>query len=307
MIDVLLATYNGERYIEEQIKSILDQTYQDFRILIRDDGSTDGTVPIIERYATNYPEKIVIIKDGKKGGSAVKNFFHLINAAESDYVMFSDQDDYWLPDKIAVTYKIMKRIEHKKGKNTPILTFATYKAVDGELKDTGFNEKNNQISAYKLDFNHLLVQNYVTGCLMMANKALYTKCGEYDDRILMHDWWMALLASSCGVIYHIPDVVMLYRQHGDNEVGAVDVKSLRYRIDKFLDKKTSSMQYLYLDQAKLFMKRYGRMMPVEEYNSLKTFVSIYNYKFKIKRMYILLKGKYLKGDIVRAIGQLWYI
>lgn len=307
MIEILLATYNGEKYLRQQFNSLLKQTYQDFRILVRDDGSTDNTIAIIEEYAKRYPEKIIFIQDNKKGGSAAKNFFHLISYASADYVMFCDQDDYWLPDKVEITYKNMLNLEKKNKKFTPTLVFASYKVVDSDLKPIDIKEKNNQIAKYKLDFSHLIVQNYVTGCLIMANKALYTKCGIFDDRILMHDWWLALLASSCGIIYHIPDIVMLYRQHGNNEVGAVNVKSFRYRINKFMDKKTSKMQYLYLDQAKLFLKRYKKVMPISNYNELKRFISIYRCSSKLKRMNKLIKGGYLKSDIIRIIGQLWYV
>ena len=307
MIEILLAAYNGEKYISEQIHSILCQTYQDFRILIRDDGSSDNTVKIIKKYVEAYPQKIVYIEDDKKGGSAAKNFFYLIDYATSDYVMFCDQDDYWLPNKIEITYKNMLRLEKKNGNNTPILVFASYKAVDSKLIPINLKKSHNQISKYKLEFSHLLVQNYVTGCLMMCNKALYSKCGNYDDNILMHDWWLALLASSMGVIYHIPKEVMYYRQHGNNEVGAVDVKSFKYRIGKFLDKKTREKQYLYLAQAKLFYKRNKRFIRDEISKQLEHFISIYNEPLKVKRQYQLIKGHYLKSDIIRIVGQLWYV
>lgn len=307
MIEILLATYNGEKYLDEQIKSILSQTFRDFKIIIRDDGSKDGTVDIIKRYAENYPDKIVFIEDEKKGGSAAKNFFLLISYASAEYIMFCDQDDVWLPNKIEITYNAMKKLEKKTGNTTPLLVFASYRIVDSRLRDVAFKERNNQISRYNLDFSHLLVQNYVTGCLMMCNKTLYSKCGGFDTRILMHDWWLALIASSSGVIKHIPDVVMLYRQHRNNEVGAVDVKNARYVILKFLDKNTVNMKYLYLKQAMLFKKRYESFLPKESAKQLNDFILLYRKPSKIQRMCVLLKGRYLKSDFVRIVGQLWYI
>lgn len=302
-----MATYNGEKYLKQQFNSLLKQTYQDFRILVRDDGSTDNTIAIIEGYAKRYPEKIIYIQDKKKGGSAAKNFFYLISYASADYIMFCDQDDIWLPDKIDKTYKKMLAIECSRGKKEPVLVFSTYKPVDEKLKPIYLKEKNNQISAYNLDFNHLLVQNYVTGCLMMCNKALYSNCGDFDDGILMHDWWLALLASSTGTICHIPDIMMLYRQHNNNEVGCVDVKSFRYRLSKFLDKDTRNKQYLYLAQAELFYKRYSDILDANAKKQLTDFISIYRQSSKLKRMYGLIKGCYLKSDVVKIIGQLLYI
>ena len=95
-VDILLAAYNGGKYIAEQIDSILAQTYQDFRLIIRDDASTDNTVMIIDEYAAKYPDKIWVVHDDAVCKSATKNFFQLLTYAEADYVMFSDQDDYWL-------------------------------------------------------------------------------------------------------------------------------------------------------------------------------------------------------------------
>ena len=307
MIEILMATYNGEKFLREQLDSLLEQTYRDFKILIRDDGSTDGTRDILSEYTICYPEKIKIIHDENKGGGAAKNFFHLINYATADYVMFCDQDDFWLPNKIEVTYKSMIALEKKHGKEKPALVFSSYIPVDTNLRKINLKEKNSQIGKYKLDFNHLLVQNYVTGCLMMCNRALYSKCGKFDDRILMHDWWLALLASSTGKIQHINDEVMLYRQHDNNQVGAVNVKSFNYRINKLLDKNTRNMQYLYLNQARLFYNRYNKILNNKERLQLYNFISIYQHSSKLTRMFCLIKGRYLKSDFVRIIGQLWYV
>ena len=307
MVDILLATYNGEKFIIEQFDSILNQTYQDFRIIIRDDGSTDSTVSIIKKYEMQYPQKIRVVQDDVKCGSSVSNFFQLMKYAESPYVMFSDQDDVWLEHKIEVTYKKVKEIEARVGKDKPVLVFGDYKPVDNQLNDIEFNSRNNQITSYKLDFNHLLVQNYVTGCLVMMNECLYKKMGEYSSEILMHDWWAALYASMFGEVCHVPEVVMLYRQHGNNCVGAVDVKSFKYRFGKFIDKETKYAQDKYREQAYMFLKRY-----ICDFNDIQriqviNFIDLFSCKNKLVRIFRLIKGKYLKSDIVRIIGQLWYI
>ncbi len=307
MIDILLATYNGEEYIGQQLDSLLNQTYKDIRILIHDDCSKDQTVSVVKEYVKKYPNQITLLEDQVHCGSAQKNFMHIAKSSTADYVMFCDQDDFWLPEKVEKTLNEMKRIEAQSGKNIPILVFCDYKAVDGNLQDLDFNEAHNQIAKYKLNFSNLLVQNYVTGCTMMINRVLCQMMGDYDSRILMHDWWLALLASSCGRISHFSEPLILYRQHGDNTVGAVDVKSFKYRWSKFTDKRTKNMQYLYLNQAKAMYERYGDTMPKESLSILSNFIHLYECPHKVQRIYRLIHGHYLKSDTVRIIAQLLYV
>ena len=307
MVDVLIATYNGERFLAEQIESILKQTWQDFRILIHDDGSTDKTVEIIDEFVSRYPDKMIRMKDTVKCGSAVKNFMHLSQYSEADYIMYCDQDDYWLPNKIELTLAKMQELETKAGKDIPILVFSTYALADENLKLLSYKEKNMQIASCHLELSRLVVQNYVTGCLMMVNKRLLTLAGEYHEGILMHDWWFALIASAMGEICHIKDVTMLYRQHTDNVVGAIDVKSFRYRWARVKDKNTKNMKFLYKAQMQLFLNRFQEYLNEDTVKVIDNFLAIYEEKSKLKRVYKLLKGNYTKSDFVRVVGQLWYV
>ncbi|MBS5112852.1 MAG: hypothetical protein KHZ15_09260 [Coprobacillus cateniformis] len=173
------------------------------------------------------------------------------------------------------------------------------------LKEIKNIDKSNQIYKSNTNLSNLIVQNCVTGCLTIVNKRLNDMMGNYDKTILMHDWWAALIASSMGKIVNISDVVMYYRQHGNNVVGSVDVKSFKYRIDKLFDKNTKKAKFLYRDQMILFLNRYEKSLG-DNYLVVKRFIDLFN-KNKIYRMYILLKFNYLKSDIVRVIGQLLYI
>lgn len=307
MIEILLATYNGELYIKDQINSILNQTYQEFKILVRDDGSTDKTLEIIREYEKKYPKKITLIQDAAVCGSPAKNFFQLMANLEAPYAMFADQDDYWLPTKLERMCGKMQELEKKNGGNMPILVFCDYIPVDKQLKKMKFNSNNSQTVACNLELNRLLVQNYVTGCTVMLNKSLYVKLGTYDDAIEMHDWWAAMHASALGVLYHLPEILVLYRQHGNNCVGEVNIKSFKYRINKFLDKKTRTSQQRYLAQAKLMYERQNEILSEKRKKMLGDFIMVWESKDKLCRIYRLLKGKYLKSDFVRVLGQLWYV
>lgn len=306
MVEILLATYNGEKYIRQQLDSILNQTYKDFKILIRDDGSTDKTKDIIGEYQVNFPDKIKIIKDDLKCGSSASNFMRLMEESNADYVMFSDQDDFWLPFKIEKSLENIKYIEEKIGSDKPILAYGNYVITDSNLRELEHNDKKNQIYKHYNDLNHLLVQNYVTGCLMIINRALCQKAGKFDTKILMHDHWLALVGSIYGEVYHFNIDVMYYRQHSNNVVGAVNVKSFKYRISKFFDKKTKKSLFSYKNQAELLLNRYNDI-PNDKRKVLCTFVELFSKKSKFRKIYILKKYGFLKSDFVRRLGEYWFI
>lgn len=306
LIDIILATYNGKHFISEQLNSLLSQTHGDTRIIIHDDGSDDGTGETLERYAERFPEKIILISDGVTCGSAKANFMHLLKYTSSDYIMFSDQDDVWLKNKVSLTLEEMLYAEKQVGKERPVMVFGSYTPVNERLEIIRDNPKNRQEAAYKLSFSNLLVQNYASGCLAMINRTLADMMGEYDEAVLMHDWWAALIASAAGTIVHIDEVMMLYRQHANNTVGSVNVKSLGYVMSKILDRNTRKAKVCYLYQAQLLKKRLSGKLYPENEAVLDGFIELYG-RGKIGRMIGLIKGNYLKSGFVRIIGQLWYI
>ena len=339
MVDILLATYNGEKYIKEQIDSLFNQTYKNIRIIVRDDGSSDKTCEILDLYEKKYADKFVVVKDkDNKLHGATYNFTRLLSFATSQYVMFCDQDDYWLPDKVEITLKKMKQLEKHYGEK-PILVYSDYKTVDSNLKDIDIKEKSMHIHGHHTTFNRLLVQNYVTGCTMMVNRCLYQgmKINEnnkdnannannvnnvnnannvngeneypYSEDIIMHDWWIALYAASFGAIYHLKKTTMLYRQHGKNVYGAVAVDSVSY-INKQcnMEKKENAMNK-YFRQAEFFKKHYfNKLKKLNKCNSkvLMDFLSIRSY-CKVVRVVKLIKGGYLKGKLIMKLGQIWLV
>ncbi len=223
MIAVLLATYNGEAYLSEQLDSILNQTYDDFRIFIHDDGSTDKTRTIIDGYMSSFPDRIIYI-DGPVSGSSKNNFFFLLEMVEADYYMFSDQDDVWLPDKIEKNMSAILSIDSNN--DSPLLVFSDIMVVNENLNviDKSFMHYS-QLDPNKLGFNWLVVENCAPGCSMMFNskarlEALKYKCCSNPECIRMHDWWLMLVVSALGRIGYIDESLMLYRQHGNNSVGA---------------------------------------------------------------------------------------
>ncbi|MGN0361340.1 MAG: glycosyltransferase family 2 protein [Bilifractor sp.] len=306
MVEILVATYNGVKYLARQLNSLLAQTEEQIRILVRDDGSSDGTCELLAKYEQNFPEKIHVIRDSVHCGGPAPNFMELVKHAKAEYIMFCDQDDFWKKEKVSRTLQVMRDREAIQGKDCPILVFSDYIVSDAALHPLPVKEKQLQIYGYHTDFSHLLVQNYITGCTTMLNRAAYRLMGDYDKRILMHDWWAAQYVSALGEVVHLPEKLMYYCQHGDNVVSAVNVRSFSYRIGKLRDKNTRNQIHQNFAEAGLLYERFCSIMPADKRQTLEKFLRIPDYS-KPKRMAELLKGRFLKGDLVRILGQLYYI
>lgn len=297
-VAILMATYNGEKYLSEQIESIINQTFTDWVLYIHDDGSTDDTLEIIKKYVKIYPKKIILIQ-GERTGGAKFNFFSLMDKVTAEYIMFSDQDDWWLPDKINKTLEKCIKIENGQ-KDTPVVVFTDLKVVNEKLKII-----NNRMSKYqKLEmkntvFNKLMIQNVVTGCTMMINRKCRNIAIECKDRgqIIMHDWWCALIASYCGKIGYINEALILYRQHGDNSVGAKNIYSIAYlknQIFKIAEQKKALLKTQ--QQISYFVKIYDISTPyIIEYGNLAN-------KSKLSKIAFLLKNHIFKSGLIRNIG-----
>jgi glycosyltransferase involved in cell wall biosynthesis len=221
LVDILLATYNGEKYLRVQLDSIFNQTYQNFQVIVSDDGSKDSTLEILIEYQSKFPNRLTILPF--KGNQGInRNFSYLLENGQHDYFMFSDQDDFWLPEKIEITLAKMQESEKINGSEYPILVHSDLKVVDIELKiiHPSFWKygKLTPRSASKL--NRLLLQNNVTGCTIMVNQALRKLSLPVPQEAMMHDWWLAIVAAAFGKVEYIKDQTMLYRQHHHNANGA---------------------------------------------------------------------------------------
>ena len=220
MIEVLLATYNGEVFLSEQIESVLSQEDVELSILARDDGSSDGTGEVLERYARDYPGRISILHSpGRLGGRG--NFSWLLNQACSPYVAFCDQDDVWVGKKMRTLLMRIRSLETRYGKDTPILVHSDLAVADSDLHEIhpSFWEYTH-IDTTRNSFRHILVKNSVTGCALLANRALVEKARPIPEEAVMHDHWLALVAVVFGQVDAVKEPLVFYRQHGDNVVGA---------------------------------------------------------------------------------------
>jgi glycosyltransferase involved in cell wall biosynthesis len=233
MISILLASYNGGEFLAQQIESILNQSVREFVLHICDDCSTDSSWAVIERYAQKYPEKIKARQNSQNSGGAKWNFMRMMIAHKDDYVMLSDQDDVWLPDKIEKTLGKMFMLENRWGHRTPALVHSDLRVVDRNLAVLAPSYR----ELTKADFDRtslpaLLAQNTLTGCTALYNRALADCLFRMPDDLVMHDWYLMLTAAAFGKIGRVDDATVLYRQHGRNVVGAKPVRKLSYKIKK---------------------------------------------------------------------------
>jgi len=221
---ILLASYNGGNYIADQIRSIQKQTWVNWKLVVRDDGSTDDTLNIVRTMMSDDERIQIISKTDSAPSSAKTNFFALMEWAHQEkaaYVMFSDQDDVWRPDKIELQMSLMKKLERIHGE-IPISIHSDMEVVDEscELISQSFMRYQGIQHRERQQLNVLLVQNFVTGCTMMINKAQLDAALPVPDEADMHDWWLAQVSSALGVLSYIDEPLVKYRQHAANVIGA---------------------------------------------------------------------------------------
>lgn len=225
-VNILMSTYNGEQFLAEQIRSIQEQTYTDWQLLIRDDGSSDATPSIIAEYVAKDNRIHWINEDNQTNLGVIKSFHTLVNYELADVYFFSDQDDVWLPDKIEQTLKEAQKYPA----DEPLMIYMDLKVVDQDLNVLSDSMIRSQSHHANTQLVQELTENTVTGGVAMINHSLALLWQQTED-ILMHDWYLALLATAFGRLVYIDKVGELYRQHGNNVLGA---RTLSKRVKKWL-------------------------------------------------------------------------
>lgn len=309
---ILMASYQGEQYLPEQIESILAQDYSNWKLVIQDDGSPDATMAIVSEYAMKYPNKIFVRKNQENLGST-RNFLKLLQSCCCEarqecsgnsvqiYYMFADQDDIWHPDKISRTLARMKQLERKYGSACPALVFTDAAVVDagGEMLASSFFESQH-LNVKKRTFSHLLMENLIIGCTMMMNHALAAECVQLPCHARYHDWWMALLASSLGHTSYLAEATMDYRQHGSNVVGSKNFAEYVMGRWKNLKAQKNSIFANY-KQAEEFCQLYKDKLPSRYRQQAERFCDLQNMGFARRRVAAIRLGC-LKSGIARNVG-----
>ena len=226
LIHILMATYNGERYLPEQLASIGGQTEGQWLLHVRDDISTDNTWQLLNDFAERYPGRVELARNEEKLG-AKENFARLVQEVQEpgDYV-FCDQDDVWEPEKLKKLQGKLRESEKEAEEVSPVLVYSDATVIDqeGEVVAESFVQQTGVFLPESRVMESLLLCNCVQGAAAMWNESLQKILGEHalPEEALMHDWWLALVAAGHGRIVFLPEKLSRYRQHTDNVVGGFD-------------------------------------------------------------------------------------
>jgi glycosyltransferase involved in cell wall biosynthesis len=217
-VSILLSTYNGARYLPDQLRSLVAQTHTAWTLYVRDDGSSDTTLALLRDFAAR-DARVRIVDEGSGNLRPAGSFARLMELRrEDEYILFCDQDDAWLPEKIEWTLARLRALESQHGRDTPLLVHTDLRLANDELEVyaasmkafMGFDDERGST------LPRLLAQNVVTGCTMLANRALIQAALPMPAAALMHDGWLALVAAALGRVDYLPRATLLYRQHGLN-------------------------------------------------------------------------------------------
>lgn len=274
-IAILLPTWNGEKFLAEQLDSLLAQTYQNFVVVIRDDGSSDGTPTLIAHYATAHPHHIhMLVSDGQNLGAS-GSFSWLMHYAlqhkhtlgmEHALLMFCDQDDVWVPHKIAVSMQRMQALQQKHP-GAPALIHSDLRVVDEQRQLIAPSFAAYQgLEPLRNTFGRMIVSNTVTGCTALLNEELVALASPIPAGAVMHDWWLALVASAFGHLDYIDDALVEYRQHGRNTIGAREYQRQERGsfVGRLMDNQHDTAFRMTAKQARAFMKKYASTLSVKQ-------------------------------------------
>ena len=281
-VDILMATYNGEKYIKNQLLSLQQQTFSDWNLLIRDDGSTDKTLDIIQDFK-KYDSRIKIIEtDGVKGIGPGRNFLELTKCSLSKYVIFCDQDDIWFEKKLEL---LVEKAEQQFEENIPCLIYCDaygYSDVEGVISI-------NSVSYYhaKMLNEFLFFNSGYQGCSILFNHRLCNMLASYRaEYFYMHDDIASLLAHTFGKVFFLNKQLMLYRQHTSNVTG-----NIAYGLINKLKRATAINSYVvsarhYREKAS-FYEAYNEDLTQEQKNIFQAYLR-YPYCSLIRRIGIIL-------------------
>lgn len=283
-VDILMATYNGEAYLSEQLDSLLNQTYKHWRLTIHDDGSTDRTLAIIRQYVAQ-DSRITLLDDGVIGLGSAHNFLHLMERVEGEYYLCCDQDDIWLPEKIEKMLKIAQ------GFDGPAMVYCNaYLYAEGKV----LPRFSTQIHPSSLR-NTLFFNSGIQGCAVLVNRALLDTLRPFPDKVAMHDHLLTIGAVTFGTIRYLDEGLIWYRQHGLNVTGS-QPRGFWSRIKLFFEADKPVVSRTHFDANHAFFIRYGNAMDQVSSRLFQAYFQYGQCRSVLKRLFILLRFGFTLGN-----------
>lgn len=294
-IEILMATYNGEKYISEQIDSIINQTYKNWKLLIRDDGSKDKTLEILKEYQKK-DKRINILRDTKGNLGFVKNFEELLKNSSEEFVMFSDQDDYWLENKIEKYIEILENLDEEKLRE-PLLIHSNSFVCNKKLNILKKKFVDSKV-ALQYGGNRYFFAYFVQGSTTLINRKLIGLGLPFLRSVTLHDRYFHLLVEFFGNRVFIDESLTKYRQHSNNEIGAKSSVVKKILMKRYFDERDRNLILDINEKYKNKQKKekeewiikYLEVTDSKENRMIRFFKSI---RFEIdikKRVFMLLKG-----------------
>jgi rhamnosyltransferase len=283
MIDILLATYNGGEFIENQLLSIIGQTFKDWRLVVHDDGSSDDTLLILKKYQS-MDARICIVEDGIICRSAAKNFLHLLSYVAAEHIIFCDQDDIWFESKLQILFDAIKL------ENKPTAVYCNAFAYNG------IHITKDKVSLFERDSlaNSLFLNSGVQGCSLMFNRALLNELVDFPEFVMMHDHYITMGAISFGELKYIDLSLMLYRQHGKNVTGHVATSFLD-RINSFFNRATPILDRGHYDANISFYYKFRQKFTAQQSAVFDAYLKFPKLSF-FKKVYYILKYNFRIGQ-----------
>jgi glycosyltransferase involved in cell wall biosynthesis len=248
LISVVMATYNGEKYLRDQLQSIFNQTYNNIEVIVCDDASTDKTVEILEEFRNTYG-LVFQVNDSHLG--LVRNFEKVMSQVRGDYIALSDQDDIWYPNKLEFLIKNIGSFS---------MIFSAVHVIDGNGNP---HENPIVVSEYsrdhteKVNFKDFIETAWVLGCTSLIKRDLLDKTLPMPDGVMFHDWWLTLAAIKMGNgIKYLHTPTIKYRQHGDNAAFRLflDISWYRKRVEFYKLLLSFFHDELFQDEKEMLIK-----------------------------------------------------
>lgn len=296
-VAILMSTYNAEPFLKEQINSILGQTYTNWKLFIRDDGSSDSTSLIIEEFTKKDDRIFFVNKDSIKNVGVISSFFLLLSCVKADFYMFCDQDDVWLQSKIRLS---LDRMNQQKKVDLPTLVHTDLKVVDQNLNIINESFMKKEKLNRKSQLGNLIIQNNVTGCTVMINNSFRNIVIDkgIPNEVIMHDWWMALVGNAIGETLFVDVPTMLYRQHNLNVVGSSS--TIKKIMGGYGRKEIINSIIKASEQDKAFIDLYHENLSKKKLETINFAANMIHYP-RVKRMRGLKTNNIFKSGFIRNL------
>ena len=292
MVDILMATYNGEAFVEEQVQSIINQTYREWRLLVHDDGSTDKTMEILHRLAKE-DERVVVIEDGVQRLGVARNFIHLVKQSAAAYCMFCDQDDVWLPHKVE---KMVHAIEqYNQGIPQVVYTNAFLWSPDRGI----ISDKNTL--TYPTTLRQTLFLNTgIQGAATIFNRSMCEVIEQPLSYYAMHDHVLLLAGICFGEVHYLHESLMYYRQHEHNVTGNAPGSIAKKIALMWENREVRLVNREHYEGLKAFYERFEAQMKGDDKQVIEVFLAMPT-RQRIARMRCVMEYRFKLFDSVTLL------